>query len=523
MSRLWFLVHHVLFGHAVFIGRVSSFSTPPTRSLLRTPIKYDGASVSRLYSSRQNRVGQLLDWAKEADIQVSKLLDLKASKGSGLGFFAPSTPLETGSLLITVPSSIALTVECPGNGPDDRDVAATTTANLKELPWYVQMGVYLYKLDQVDSSKNMLDYRPWLNSLPRTFDTPLHWSSLDDLQYASMSESVQLQQTKWKSYYDQLQISDLSYDTFVWACECARSRAFSGSYTGSGFDPKLYAFTLLLVTVYVGLNLGTLEQAANGAGLVVVFSILKDFVFPKFKKTKRYVICPMIDMANHRSKDASADVSFEFFGNAYSLAVESTVPRNQQLFISYGERSNDQLLQYYGFVEPDNPSDVYIMPALRNWDIVGLETTSGRTFQPGRLDKLDRAGLLGTTSNRPSDDESGNPMGGVVVSRKGGIDPAVLQALRALVSTPEEWDLAGQAIGNFSQKLNEENERAAMTVAKTALTAELDAKPTTLEQDEEQLKNLSKMKSSNMEDKLAIQFRIEKKKLLRDAIEELTS
>jgi hypothetical protein len=46
----------------------------------------------------------------------------------------------------------------------------------------------------------------------------------------------------------------------VWASEC---------------DARIYAFTLLLVTAYVGLGLGTLEQAANGAGLVLAASILK--------------------------------------------------------------------------------------------------------------------------------------------------------------------------------------------------------------------------------------------------------
>lgn len=34
------------------------------------------------------------------------------------------------------------------------------------------------------------------------------------------------------------------------------------------------------------------------------------------------------------------------------------------MFISYGPQSNDSLLQYYGFVEPDIPHDTYIVPDL---------------------------------------------------------------------------------------------------------------------------------------------------------------
>lgn len=34
------------------------------------------------------------------------------------------------------------------------------------------------------------------------------------------------------------------------------------------------------------------------------------------------------------------------------------------MFISYGQQSNDSLLQYYGFVEPRNPHDTYVVPDL---------------------------------------------------------------------------------------------------------------------------------------------------------------
>ena len=35
-----------------------------------------------------------------------------------------------------------------------------------------------------------------------------------------------------------------------------------------------------------------------------------------------------------------------------------------QVFISYGQQSNDSLLQYYGFVESSNPYDIYVVPDL---------------------------------------------------------------------------------------------------------------------------------------------------------------
>jgi hypothetical protein len=113
--------------------------------------------------------------------------------------------------------------------------------------------------------------------LPRQFDTPLHWSTTDMglLQYPHLVRTVAQQRFQWRRYYESLMIPDMTWENFVWASECARSRAFAGTFAGNAFNPRIYAFTLLLVTAYVGLGLGTLEQAANGAGLILAASILK--------------------------------------------------------------------------------------------------------------------------------------------------------------------------------------------------------------------------------------------------------
>lgn len=321
----------------------------------------------------------------------------------------------------------------------------------------------------------------------------------------------------------------MTWEDFVWGCECARSRAFSGGYTGAPFNPLIYAFTLLLVTGYVGLNLGTLEQAANGAALVFCASVIRDFVLPKFFRLKKYVICPVIDMCNHKSTGTTANVAYEFFADAYSLSMTQPATNGEEIFISYGSRSNDQLLQYYGFVETDNPHDVYIMPPLREWDIAALEKKCGSAFAAGRLEKLERAGLLGKAIDSPLEmqeddglESAGNPRGGVVLTRAVGIDPAVIQALRALVSTDNEWEAAGEAVGNFAAEVSAENERSARLAAHTAVELELATKATTLEEDEEMLRRAVTSKSGlEPEAKLALEFRIEKKKLLREILDRL--
>jgi hypothetical protein len=478
-----------------------------------------------------------VEWAGQVEIQLTNNIKLQDDSAGGLGWFSGASNLPPSSVLLTVPSKVALTIEAPGAGPDDSTVSKLISSAKGELPWYIQMALYIHKLDRISSKKGELEMRPWLDSLPRQFDTPIHWPSLDELQYDYMAKAVRKQEQDWKAYYSQFSnVQDLDWNAFLWGAEVARSRAFSGAYTGTAFNPLIYAFTLLLVTAYVGLGLGSLEQAANGAGVVLCVTVLKDFVVPKLFKKKRFVICPLIDMANHDSTNSQGEVSFEYFGNAYSLAMSWSGSLNvgEQLFISYGTRSNDQLLQYYGFVEVDNPNDVYVMPPLRDWDISALEIACGRKFAEGRLVRLERAGLLGGTEIITQDEDTteipskrsdavANRAGGVVLARVTGIDPAVLQALRALVSTDEEWADAGEAIGTFCEKYSEENETCAKAAARKAIEIELKSKPTTIDQDVALLKQQKSTRGLDMsrEDLLAILFRIEKKKVLVEAMDML--
>ena len=87
----------------------------------------------------------------------------------------------------------------------------------------------------------------------------------------------------------------------------------------------------------VGMGVGTIEQAANGAGLVLCGTILKDFVLPKFLGSRKYVLCPYIDMANHvGTGGAQGDVAFEYFSDGYSLALSQgrSVKSGEEVFIS---------------------------------------------------------------------------------------------------------------------------------------------------------------------------------------------
>ena len=84
------------------------------------------------------------------------------------------------------------------------------------------------------------------------------------------------------------------------------------------------------------------------------------------------------------------------------------------------------------------------------------------------------------------------------------------------------WEAAGEAVGNFAAEVGAENERKARLAVRTAVELELQAKPTTLEEDVELLKRMGASKAGmETEERLAVQFRIEKKKILKETIEKL--
>lgn len=50
-----------------------------------------------------------------------------------------------------------------------------------------------------------------------------------------------------------------------------------------------------------------------------------------------------------------------------SLAVGASYDPGDHVFMSYGPVSNDDLLQYYGFVERENPADAYVLQDMGKW------------------------------------------------------------------------------------------------------------------------------------------------------------
>ena len=203
----------------------------------------------------------------------------------------------------------------------------------EQCKWDHRLALKLIYEKKGFNKNSKLNKQPWIDKLPESFSTPLHWSKNDikKTQYSALENKVKKQLEDWQKFYSNWsthisgsdEISQVTFDEFVWALECVNSRAFSGIYEGSSASERrgLYLFTGALTLLWPLAGLGTAEQSLGAAVLVAISIISKDFFFSRAAGLKRYVICPYIDMFNHQST-CTSDVSYGYFSDTFELKTQ---------------------------------------------------------------------------------------------------------------------------------------------------------------------------------------------------------
>lgn len=194
--------------------------------------------------------------------------------------------------------------------------------------------------------------------------------------------------------------------------------------------------------------------------------VVFDTILPRVQQAitgvplRRYGIPPVIDFLNHNSvKAKKAQVEFRYFTDSFDVLSGCDYKAGEQVFISYGAQSNDSFLQYYAFVEENNP---------------------GETFT---FDK-DVAAQIGVSGKK-------------LIARETGFDAGTLKAVE-------------KRVGGDKQK--------AITLLKETCRAQLHKFGTSIEEDTKLLDGLINEKMSRL--RLAIMYRREKKLLLKKLVEE---
>jgi hypothetical protein len=91
----------------------------------------------------------------------------------------------------------------------------------------------------------------------------------------------------------------------------------------------------------------------GGLALVAVLPLVSSFAGPAQQSA---AMLPLIDAANHRP-GADSDIRFDPISNSFELVVgplRCVDASSRQLFVSYGDKSDTELLLNYGFVPDDD-------------------------------------------------------------------------------------------------------------------------------------------------------------------------
>lgn len=369
----------------------------------------------------------------------------------------------------------------------------------KQKPETKMALALLYEKSKGTDSK----WKAYLDFLPAFFDTPAGWdkNEINNLQYKPSIAEANRMAFEWQKIFGELKATSpqfsVSYDDFCWSIQAVQSRLFSGPYTGRSLQSRAQlAGTLAVVAIiFVAIGAGTVSQVLNGFISSILFNIIYDIFLSR--QLKWYAMLPFVDLANHKSGSLS-EVSYQYFTNEFVLEVGHDYKEGDQVLIQYGEKTNDQLLAYYGFFEENNPIDTFIVS-----DFTSKLKASGIEISDDRLNRLREFDVL-SGIEEPQ------------IARN-GFQKDTLQAVRILMAS--ENDLQ-QGLANVAAKGSFGSELMLYELLIKIAKAELDLYPTTIDQDVDLLK--SSMKSSlSRRESLAIAFRTQKKKLLAEGIKNM--
>lgn len=326
-----------------------------------------------------------VSWAREAGIEFPKLT---VAYFDGVRGMAARAAIVPGDALVQLPRDSAL-LATPGQRCPFPTWVDATFWDAK--PWSVRLALMLLHEARQGASSRVAGY---VAQLPRSFDTPLHWSAMERqaLAYPHLVAEVEQQERQWKQLYTDLMAASpqcgVSREELTWAMECVLSRAFSGPYSGSTLRQKgIVAGVLFVIGAgSVAAGAASLESVLNAGIAAVLFNIIYDSLLGA--KLKWHALVPVIDAMNH-SSNSKSEVSFEYFRDRFVAEANDPVTAGAQAFITYGRQGNDRLLQYYGFVEAKNPTDTYIIRDLSEV----IEAVVGQRLRVSRQAALHTTGL----------------------------------------------------------------------------------------------------------------------------------
>jgi hypothetical protein len=232
----------------------------------------------------------------------------------------------------------------------------------------VRVSLQLLKEWQSMSGSAKPGFGTYIDALPPpgTFGTPLHWPQavMVEFPYKHLVAEVGKQRSRLVELYAKISKSKafqgISYERFVWSVEVVGSRAFKGVGISSSSFPLYGAASAALVSAAAFLS------TMNGVGDIIPIALaVAGMVAPLpavLQSTETScVLLQAIDSSNHRGAGAVCDIALDPTKNAFVMQANQDIAIGQEITISYGEKHNDDLLIYFGFVEEGCLYDRYVV------------------------------------------------------------------------------------------------------------------------------------------------------------------
>ena len=379
---------------------------------------------------------QFSTWAKDAGVQTFKIA---LATFDGLDGVMATESIHTSDLLISIPlTSLIRSTEDAEPNP----LPSVSDAFWKEAHYTTRLALKLLAEQKTGPQSPFWGY--FSAVLPTAYSTPFFWTEerLEALQYPPTADAVQQQRAEWRAIHRKLGATSPAFpcdwEEFVGAMSAVRSRSFRGDIGGLWGDRGL-----------------------------------------------SHCMLPWVDMINSRSGTPTS-ITFSFFKQRLELFAGEDVAEGQQVWISY-EKPNDDLLQFYGYVEEDNPYDVFDMPGMAQ--MVVDEGSLTPDMLQRRLSEIRSAGLTEFVEH--------------VYVTKGGAYLKTMQAIRMLLAP------AGEDAMVYKDREASDSERKVYEAIRRLAMATKAQWPTSLEEDVDALR-----KPMAYEDELVVRYRVEKKKIL---------
>lgn len=297
-------------------------------------------------ASVQKKLVELLDWCAGNGIRLHSVEVL--SRDGQCGLYATDN-VKSGDPIISIPGRAAIIADIAGDEPPDLHVF-TGLANSfwRTATWEVRLAVLL--LDEC--ARSVSPFRAYLNSLPKDPWCALWgYETVGRARISKQLEPYHLHNVAndFRAHVKHTFISfrkALPHDkrslctlkSFSWAVAVCQNRGFGIPQVGT-----------------IG-NQSSLNRVATSG----------PFQKRDEKVPVQYALFPGLDMANH-SVHCQTSFRYDAEADIYRVYTGANFSRGQQVFLSYGSKSNDDLMFFYSFVEGNNPANTVKLADFREW------------------------------------------------------------------------------------------------------------------------------------------------------------